>query len=369
MRSRLKREDTPFYIALAIAGICIIVIVGYVIALFSVYSSGHSIRDDRTADINVMLTRPADWKKIQTGKISLAPEDFSLIDGSTATIPITAELARQFCGVSDEEIEDIVDHHTTHNAYINLICTYSDPKKFETKTYNEGTTRKYHTDHGSFYEKRLIFVTEPSEDELADAKKERVTFDITPVALDGFVFITHKDNPVDSLTVEQVRQIYSGRIKNWKEVGGNDSEIIPYQRARNSGSQTAMEQLVMKSMPLMDPSEGYSKTVGLMGELVERVAEYENRESSLGYTYYYYINNLYRNEDIKVLKIDGVSPDNENLISGEYPFSTAYYMVMAEGEDDAQTAKMRELRDYLLTDEGQEIIKMAGYCPVGTMGE
>ncbi|MCH5194588.1 MAG: substrate-binding domain-containing protein, partial [Oscillospiraceae bacterium] len=206
---------------------------------------------------------------------------------------------------------------------------------------------------------------EPSADELESAKKEGVSFEITPVALDGFVFITHKDNPVDSLTVEQVQDIYSGKITNWKEVGGNDSKMIPYQRARNSGSQTAMEQLVMKDIPLMDPV-GYSRetlTLGLMSELVEKIAEYENRENSLGYTYYYYINNLYKNEDIKVLNINGVSPDNENLISGAYPFSTAYYMVMAKGAKDSQTAKMRELRDYLLTDEGQEIIKIAGYCP------
>ena len=105
-----------------------------------------------------------------------------------------------------------------------------------------------------------------------------------------------------------------------------------------------------------------------MAGLIEKIAEYENRENSIGYTYYYYINNLYRNEDIKVLKINGVSPDNENLVSGAYPFSTAYYMVMAKSGVNSQTAKMRELRDYLLTDEGQEIIKMAGYCPANAEG-
>ncbi|MCH5349415.1 MAG: substrate-binding domain-containing protein [Oscillospiraceae bacterium] len=352
MKTKYKKENIPLYIASAIVGLCIILVAGFAIAMTVVYYSGHEITGDQTANnINVMLTRPDNWEKIQTGKIFLTPEDFALIDGSTATIPITAELARQFCDASDEEVESYVDHKTTHYAYINLICTYGDPEHYSDYAWS-----------GNQAQKNLIFVTEPSEDELEAARSEGVTLDVTPVALDGFVFITHKDNPVDSLTVEQVQQIYSGRITNWKEVGGNDQKIIPYQRERNSGSQTAMEQLVMKGIPLMEPTEGYSIATG-MGMLIEKIAEYENRENSLGYTYYYYINNLYKSDDIKVLKINGVSPDNENLISGAYPFSTAYYMVMADGETDSQTAKMRELRDYLLTDEGQEIIKMAGYCP------
>ena len=366
---QLKKEKAPIYITWAILGLCVVVVLVFTVRMFMVYNSGHDLNDtDRTADINVMMTRPDNWEKIQTGKIPLTPENFAMIDGSTATIPITAELARQFCDASDENIWEYVDHNTTHDAYKNLIFTHGNSDHIEYGVSGDGSVHRYYysSRYNSFFrEKHLLFVTEPSADELESAKKEGVSFEITPVALDGFVFITHKDNPVDSLTVEQVQDIYSGKITNWKEVGGNDSKMIPYQRARNSGSQTAMEQLVMKDIPLMDPV-GYSRetlTLGLMSELVEKIAEYENRENSLGYTYYYYINNLYKNEDIKVLNINGVSPDNENLISGAYPFSTAYYMVMAKGAKDSQTAKMRELRDYLLTDEGQEIIKIAGYCP------
>ena len=368
MKFRFKKEDRPLYIASVIVGLSVIVVLIFTAAMFVVYNSGHELTDtDRTADINVMITRPDNWKKIQTGKITLTPEDFAFIDGSTATIPITAELARQFCDASDGKIWEYVDHNTTHTAYENLIFTNGDPDKI---TYMENINKYRYDSRMTFDIKHLLFVTEPSEREIFDAGIEGVTFDVTPVALDGFVFITHKDNPIDSLTVEQIQDIYSGKITNWKEVGGNDQKIIPYQRNIGSGSQTAMEQLVMKDIPLVEPVGyfGETLTLGFMSELIEKIAEYENRENSLGYTYYYYINNLYRNEDIKVLKIDGVSPDNENLVSGAYPFSTAYYMVMAEGRNDVQTAKMRELRDYLLTDEGQEIIKMAGYCPARSEG-
>lgn len=338
----INKNNTKLLRALPLLVLGMLIIITGIVILISdvVYSNGHEITHDKTANINVMLTRPEGWHKIETGKISLDEEFFRHIDGSTATIPITAELARQFLDADDERLQNSVfTHHTTHHAYEYLI---------ESKTKDN----YYHvvTD--------IIFVTEPSESELSEAEKRGVKFDITPVAMDGFVFITHKDNPVDSLTVQQIQDIYTGRITNWKDVGGLDAPIIPYQREANSGSQTAMEQTVMQGEEMIEP-DGYELVYG-MGRLVEKVAEYENSMNSLGYTYYYYINNLYRNDNIKVLKVNGISPDNENLISRAYPFTAAYCAVMREG----QSGTARELRDYLLTDEGQKIIKLAGYCPV-----
>ncbi|MBQ8960748.1 MAG: substrate-binding domain-containing protein [Ruminococcus sp.] len=342
------KNKTANPLPLVIIGIAAVIVLAVALRSLIVYMKGKDFVEDKTgrsSNINVMLTRPDDWHIIQSGKISLSKEDFSWIDGSTATIPITAELARQFCNASDDEVESFVDHNTTHYAYEYLL-------------YDQAR----YTVHGSlskYKDKDLIFVTEPSEDEIKIAQHEGKTMDVTPVALDGFVFITHKDNPVDSLTVEQIQDIYSGKITNWKEVGGNDAEIIPYQRERNSGSQTAMEQLVMKDVRLMEPKEAYFEVVG-MGELIEKIAEYENKDNSIGYTYYYYLNNLYKSDDIKVLKVDGIAPDNAHLADRSYPFTTAYYAVMAEGQE----GKPKELRDYLLTDEGQQIIELAGYCPL-----
>lgn len=337
MTKKILTKILPFILLAA----AIVIVAVYGVYAYNVHKNGYDAEWDKTAghsNVNVMLTRPDNWHKIQTGKINIPKSYFRYIDGSTATIPITAELARQFCDAKDEEINDYVDHNTTHNAYINLIGNAADD---------------------SYYEKELIFVTEPSDEEKELAESKGVGMDVTPVAMDGFVFITHKDNPVESLTVEQIQKIYSGEITNWKEVGGNDAEIIPYQREKNSGSQTAMENMVMKGKELMEPKEAYFEVTG-MGDLVEHIAEYHNSQNSLGYTYYYYINNLYKNDNIKVLKIDGVSPDNENLISRKYPFTTAYYAVI----DKKDEGMAREIRDYILTDEGQEIVSLAGYCPV-----
>ena len=243
-------------------------------------------------------------------------------------------MLRQFCGIDDSVIEYYIDHNTTGHAYENLIT--------------------------GFDNKNLIIVTEPSDEELEMAAEHNVVLDVTPVALDGFVFITHKDNPVDSLTLDQIRDIYSGAITNWSDVGGYDEEIMPYLREKNSGSQTAFENMVMQGTPIYEHPDAKKQLVESMGGLIEYVSSYQNETRSIGYTFNYYLNNLYKNSDVKVIKIDGVAPDNENLIDGSYPLTSGYYAVTLKGRD----RRANEIRDYLISDEGQEIIELAGYCPI-----
>lgn len=298
-----------------------------------------------STSVNTEIVRSQDWKHIASQAI-ISSEEFAGIDGSTATIPITAELARQFWDVQDNNLKYYVSHNKTDEAYENLIL------KEKNKIWGASGWRK-ETVH-------LVFATPPSQDEYDLAESNGVTLEVEPIALDGFVFITHKDNPVDSLTVEQVQDIYTGKITNWKKVGGNDEKIRAFQRTKNSGSQTAMEEMVMQGKPMKEAPIAFVEKE--MGGLVEAVAEYENESPAIGYTYYYYINNLYKNEDIKVLNIDGISPENENLINGSYPFTASYYAVIRS--DEPQYSVYRQLRDYMLTDEGQQIVEMAGYCPV-----
>ncbi|MBQ7186634.1 MAG: substrate-binding domain-containing protein [Ruminococcus sp.] len=349
----------------AVALLTAVIAAGSGVALYRFFSTDSSMigkEEDKLSgyssrDVNVMLTRPEGWKQIATRSL-LTYEDFAGIDGSTATVPITAELARQFCGASDDPnanpgknyVGSFVNHNKTDVAYDNLIQ----------KSGNEICWFNGETDIVTRRPVGLVIATPPSADENNTAQRLGVTLETEPVALDGFVFITHKDNPVDSLTVQQIKDIYSGRITNWKEVGGRDEKIRPFQRTKNSGSQTAMEELVMQGEPLTDAPKVF--VAQGMGELIDRVAEYENETAAIGYTYEYYINNLYKSPDIKVLRVEGVAPGNESFASKEYPFTTAYYAVIRA--DEPQDSVYRKVRDYLLTDEGQEIIRLAGYCPV-----
>ena len=177
---------------------------------------------------------------------------------------------------------------------------------------------------------------------------------------DAFVFITGKDNPVESLTLEQVRGIFSGEITNWREVGGADEKIQAFQREPGSGSQLGMEQLVMQGTPMADPKKVL--VVGNMGGLIDAVAEYQNSARSIGYSYRYYIDNQYSSENIKQLKIEGVAPTDENIISGAYPLSVEYVGVIRAGEEDGPGGLFL---DWILSEEGQACVVQAGYIPLG----
>ena len=135
-------------------------------------------------------------------------------------------------------------------------------------------------------------------DELNTANNNGIELIVKPICYDSFVFITHVNNPIDSLSVEQVQKIYSGEITNWSQVGGNNEEIVAFQREVGSGSQTAMEELVMTGLEMMEAPMGWR--IGGMGYLIDKfTAEYRNAPQSIGYTYKYYVDRLYISPDIK----------------------------------------------------------------------
>ena len=249
------------------------------------------------------------------------------IDGSTATIPLT-EAIYDFFGQG----ESAPQHKTTPFAYQSLIDR----------------------------EASLIFVTYPSEDEFGRAEEEGVKLEIVPVTKDALVFLVNIDNPVESVTTEQLRDIYTGRITNWSEVGGLDESIIPFQRTPNSGSQTLMLKLLMEGKEPMEPPEEYIQEQ--MGDLVDAVSAYDNSRAALGYSMFYYVNNMYGNNRFKLLAVDGVKPVRDTITKDEYPMGTGYYAVIRENERAGSVA--RRLIGWLLTDEGQAVAIKAGYIPL-----
>ena len=334
--------------------------------------SGEPDRLGSWGQIDQPIARGADWRQIvvdspfRLGEKSVkgswsTPEGkqdyygigfgtYPRIDGSTVAVPMAVEFARQHLGLSDEDANSFVSFSTTSEAYTNLIT--------KGITGNRSMIRS----EDAFLEDRpvdLLIATGPSGDEKALAEGHGVDLVQKPVCYDAFVFITHKDNPVDSLTLEQIRDIYSGKVTNWKEVGGEDKPIVAYQREEGSGSQTAMTSLVMGDTPMLPPET--VEVVQGMGVLVDAVAEYQNDSTSIGYTYRYYIDNLYKNEDIKILGIDGIASDEENLRAGTYPLTTCYYGVIRGSDEDAPGGLFL---DWMLSEEGQRCIRQAGYVPL-----
>ena len=318
--------------------------------------------------INQELSRPENWRQIVTdsafqlggktqigtaGGQALYEMDFGTypsIDGSTVSVPMVMEFARQHLLIPEEEVKGFAFLSTTHTAYEHLIGRKPNGSAL-LPSQGAAMDENHPVD--------LIIATEPSDEELALAANSGVELVKKPVCYDAFVFITHVNNPVENLTVEQIQKIYTGEITNWNEVGGPDEKIIAYQRDKNSGSQTAMENLVMKDFPLSAAQPNY--VTGGMEGLVRRVGDYENGLGSIGYTYKFYIDTLYKSDDIKVLSVNGIAPTPENLRRWTYPFTTSYYGVIRAGEEQAPGGLFL---DWMLSYEGQACIAQAGYIPM-----
>lgn len=182
----------------------------------------------------------------------------------------------------------------------------------------------------------------------------------TVVALDGIAIVVNPENPVSDLDVDTIAKIYTGEITNWSQVGGEDREIVPFQRNATAGSQTAMIQQVMGELPLMDAPAEYVR--GEMGDLIEAVAAYDGSPAAIGYTVYYYAEDMEMADGLKLLSVDGVAPSDETIRSGEYPFLNNYYVLTAAGLAEDDPAKV--LYDWILSEEGQKLVDHEGYVSV-----
>ncbi len=204
----------------------------------------------------------------------------------------------------------------------------------------------------------IFFGGYPSEEQIQAAKEKGTTFRYTPIGAEAFVFFVHKDNPIDTLTTQQIQKIYSGEITNWKELGGQNEPIVAFQRNEGSGSQSRLQRF-MNGIPIMEaPTE---QVDDLMAGIVERVANYKSKPSSIGFSFRYYMEGIIKNPDIKLLSVDGVAPTPENIKNGTYPIVGPLYAVTYEGNENENVEKLLQ---WVLSDEGQQIVEQTGYAGV-----
>ena len=262
--------------------------------------------------------------------------NFPRLDGSTSTVPLGQAVASVLLGESRDKVSDIIHFSKTTRSYRALMNGEAD----------------------------VLLAAEPAPVIWAEKDDGGYDWDMAPFAVDGLVFVVNASNPVDSLTREQLRDIYNGTITNWSEVGGEDLEIVAFQRNEEAGSQTAMMNLVMQGEPMTDaPTE---LVRGEMGDLVEAVAAFEDSPAAIGYTMYYYAHNMNAADGLKILSVDGVAPDAETLRNGSYPFLNSYYAVTDAGRAAHDPAKL--LYDWIFSEDGQRLIAHEGYIPVSDVG-
>lgn len=257
-------------------------------------------------------------------------DDLPVIDGATALYPMYAAFAQ---AVYPEKEYDLysseVMSNMTNVAYEKLIDGSVD----------------------------IIFVAGPSAKQMEATKQAGKELKLTPIGKEAFVFFVNAKNPVKSLTLDEIKGIYSGEITNWKEVGGRRKAIRAFQRPEDSGSQTALQKL-MGDVTIMDsPKEN---TIDLMGGIIDQVSAYTNYSNAIGFTFRYYSTEMIHNDKIRLLQVEGIEPIAETIQSGEYPITAELYAVTA-GSDNPH---LDEFIQWILSDQGQKIIEKTGYVPI-----
>lgn len=309
--------------------VCIL-LCGGTVASFNLYHAWENRFDRISTEVDLEQYRPFSSEKVatlDTPSILHMTEPLPVMDGATALYPIYSAFAQAiYPQDSYSPYDSKVLCATTPYAYENLLNKTSD----------------------------IIFVGGPSEKQkkmFSDAREEMV---YTPIGKEGFVFFVNKDNPVTSLTSEQVKDIYSGKITNWKEVGGKDSEIRAFQRPEGSGSQSAMLRF-MGNTPLKEPIKEDAPEG--MGGIISQTADYQNRENAIGYSFRFYASEMATNDKIRLLEIDGVAPTEENIRNGSYPSNNFYAITLKSNTNE----KVKQILKWIVSDQGKELVEKTGY--------
>lgn len=316
--------------------IVVICIVGIVLGCVYWYRSAtkmtSDLQDEKSGEINLdeVIIKDSGEEISSSPIFTLA--DYPKVDASLAIHPLVDSIASDFMGIPESELNFEYTKGRTSDVYKNLVDGNVD----------------------------VIFAAEPSDDDLTYAKSKGVELEVIPTTSSAFVFIVNSANPVDNLSLEEVVKIYKGDITNWKEVGGEDAEIVPYQRPNGSGSQTAMISLVMKDANLMTAPK--MQVEGEMGGLIDAIAEYDNSKVAIGYSYFYYVNTMYKKDTIKMIGINGVKPSLETIKNGTYPIYTNGYVVIRK--DAKEDSNARKWVNEVLSARGSKIIEEAGYVPI-----
>ena len=208
----------------------------------------------------------------------------------------------------------------------------------------------------------VIFAAAPSAEQLDQAARAGMELHLTPIGREAFVFFVNSKNPVDNLTVEEIQRIYTGEITNWREVGGRNQPIRPFQRAANSGSQSRLERL-MDGLPLIEPER--EDRISAMDGIIRQVADYRNFSNALGFSFRFYATEMVTDGDIRLLAVNGVPPTKETIRDGSYPLTGEFYAVTASTAGmpapESYNKRLGAFLDWILSEQGQEIVEKTGY--------
>ena len=298
-----------------------------------------------------MVVDPTDDKSF-VGIQNISFENYPRVDGSTSASILNTMVACKMLGVryswatlvSEWFLQPFMDDYSfrnyffherimtsqTHGAFMNLIDGNAD-----------------------------IILTHRtiSHDEQAHADSVGVALIETSIALDAFIFVVNKDNPVKTLTVNQIQGIYTKKITNWSQVGGNNSSIKVFTRPRNSGSEEVFKTLVMNGL---EPADFPEAAIGLMAWVFHEVTGNVN---SICYSFNTYKNLQARKpcDEVPVLAINDICPTETTIKNGKYPFISKVHVAIRSDLD--RNSMAYKLYEWLQSEDAKSTINECGFIP------
>ena len=244
------------------------------------------------------------------------------IDGSTSMIPLHQSLNDLFSSNPD------VYHSKTVEAFEKLISGEND----------------------------ILLGVDYSDELIKKSKENGVELVKRAITREAFVFLKNINNPVESLTIEQIKDIYSGKITNWSEVGGDNEPIRAFQRNSDSGSQIRMVKFMGDTKLIEEGVEYFSA----MGTIVEQIANYDEGKYSIAYNMYTFTEKQYLNQDVVLLAVNSVAPTDETIFDETYPV-VIYNYIYYDANNAQASGFAQNLYAYLMSSEGQKLISDSGY--------
>ena len=258
-------------------------------------------------------------------------EDLPVLDGAAALVPVYAAIIDAVYPVGSVTYEGGAFSDDNYNGE-NFAA--------DSKMQYRNTVRGYQAIVDGTAD--ILFCAAPSEEQKQYAAEQGVELVYIPVGLEAFVFFVNENNPVDGLTVEQIRGIYAGEYTNWAELGGANRIINPVTRLEGSGSQSAMN--------------------AFMGDReIATKSPFAIAGASIGFSFRYYMDGIVGNQAVKMLALNGVYPSAENIQNGSYPIIAQFYAVYRA---DNTNKNIPLLIDWILSEEGQTLIERSGYIQI-----
>lgn len=317
----------------------------HIVSLFLLFST--SCSGDDTNNVSPVLE-------------GMTPENFPVLDGSDSTEPLRDILMCRIFGFQYkwERYSPFLQDPTRAKQEVRPVYACSDSQRalIEKKMQKSNTHQSYMNLIDGKVE-LVIAARAASRDENKYARDNNVALIEKPIAKDALTFMVNNSNPIECLSVEQTRKIYTGDITNWQEVGGEDMLITPYVRNRNSGSQEKFETMVMDGLEIKKFPEWHMGTT-----MKTPYFQIENDRSGIAFTPYYYYSVIVGYGSTKAIGIEGVGMTKENIYNDTYPYVTNIYASIRADIDKSSTAY--KIFEFLTSDKGQSVVEESGYIPL-----